>query len=184
MDSKSDKMATRKMASPPFILTTDHFRAEEVALRKQIYKVVKQPCMFLDGPFYSLKYPEIEGCYVDDVNSHLLTMQARARVSGAVVKIQILEVVDQGIRWGYRHEKRVVHNIYVWNNLDFTGCPEKYQREIAAWLRHVRDTHNEPYVRARQVSRTRHFKEELMMNRWHPDRVSKYLDMGIDVDDM
>ncbi len=27
-------------------------------------------------------------------------------------------------------------------------------------------------------------KEELMMNRWHPDRVSAYLEMGLDIDDM
>ncbi len=26
-------------------------------------------------------------------------------------------------------------------------------------------------------------KEELMMNRWHPDRVEKYLQMGLDIDD-
>ena len=26
-------------------------------------------------------------------------------------------------------------------------------------------------------------KEELMMNRWHPDRVLKYLEMGLDIDD-
>jgi hypothetical protein len=27
-------------------------------------------------------------------------------------------------------------------------------------------------------------KEELMMNRWHPDRVWKYLEMGLEIDDM
>ncbi len=32
--------------------------------------------------------------------------------------------------------------------------------------------------------RTRKVKEELMMNRWHPDRVMRLLDAGIDVENM
>lgn len=36
----------------------------------------------------------------------------------------------------------------------------------------------------RQIERTRVFKEELMMNRWHPDRVFKLLELGYDEEDM
>lgn len=35
-----------------------------------------------------------------------------------------------------------------------------------------------------KYARSNIFKEELMMNRWHPDRIWKHLEMGIDVDDM
>lgn len=35
-----------------------------------------------------------------------------------------------------------------------------------------------------QKARTDYFKEELMMNRWHPDRLMKYLEMGIDIEDI
>ena len=36
----------------------------------------------------------------------------------------------------------------------------------------------------RQMDRTKEFKEELMMNRWHPNRVFKLLEMGYDEEDM
>ena len=35
-----------------------------------------------------------------------------------------------------------------------------------------------------QKKRTDQFKEELMMNRWHPNRLWTYLNMGLDTDDM
>lgn len=184
MASTQSKMAT----APAFQLTFEHFQAEEIALRKQIYKIVPHPMLFSSTPLYTLKYPEIEGIWIyQTLEPGILTereKRERAAHRGALFTIYLQEVVDQGVRWGYKREKRVGHSIYVWSNLSFSGCPEKYQRDIADWLRHVRDTHNEPFVRARQQARTRKFKEELMMNRWHPSRVEKYLDMGLEIEDM
>ena len=39
-------------------------------------------------------------------------------------------------------------------------------------------------VRTEMKARCDTFKEELMMNRWHPDRVMKFVEAGIDVEDM
>lgn len=36
----------------------------------------------------------------------------------------------------------------------------------------------------RCINRTKCFKEELMMNRWHPSRVLQLLEMGLDIEDM
>ena len=38
--------------------------------------------------------------------------------------------------------------------------------------------------RKRVQTNTQRFKEDLMRNRWHPDRMDAYLEMGLDLADM
>lgn len=53
---------------------------------------------------------------------------------------------------------------------------------IQRWLPDLDELHNtEKQI---QFIKMNTVKEELMMNRWHPDRVSKLYEMGIDPDDM
>ena len=39
-------------------------------------------------------------------------------------------------------------------------------------------------ARKRVQTNTQRFKEDLMRNRWHPDRMDAYLEMGLDLADM
>ena len=43
---------------------------------------------------------------------------------------------------------------------------------------------NQEQSRQRIQARMRLFKEELMMNRWHPARMDTYLEAGVDVDEL
>ncbi len=53
---------------------------------------------------------------------------------------------------------------------------------VERWLPDLKEL----YQTEKQIQKIKmnHCKEELMMNRWHPDRVSAYLEMGIDLDDI
>ena len=53
---------------------------------------------------------------------------------------------------------------------------------VERWLPDIKEL----YVTEKLIQKIKmdQCKEELMMNRWHPDRVGKFLEMGIDPDDM
>jgi hypothetical protein len=77
--------------------------------------------------------------------------------------------------------------IYVWANGDVwatKGTPAEWKEVVRKWIRDIRDVNDEPMKRRRIIARSRAIKEELMMNRWHPSRVERLLDLGYDVDDM
>lgn len=69
---------------------------------------------------------------------------------------------------------RTVHQLA--ENHPFVRCA------VQRWLPDLDELHNtEKQI---QFIKMDTVKEELMMNRWHPDRVSKLYEMGIDPDDM
>ena len=53
---------------------------------------------------------------------------------------------------------------------------------VQRWLPDIKELYNtEKQIQKMKMDQC---KEELMMNRWHPERIEKYLDMGIDLEDL
>lgn len=53
---------------------------------------------------------------------------------------------------------------------------------VQRWLPDLKELYQTE--KAIQKMKMDHCKEELMMDRWHPDRLQKYLDMGYDIDQL
>jgi len=83
------------------------------------------------------------------------------------------------LSWRSRQELDVLRMVYEGKlGVDHPLTKTLVQR----WLPDIKELYQTE--KAIQKCKMDQCKEELMMNRWHPDRVGKYLLMGIDVEDM
>ena len=159
-------------------LTRDDFFHEEPVLRKWLFHI-----SFPKTGWPDRRFPDLEGCILYDLDPSQRE-DRKARRWGAVVKLHLQTRTYAGIRWGYQHFEWNDYWVYISPELVFEGCPDPYIGYFLKWLRYVRDTRWEEHIRERTVTRCRSFKEELMMNRWHPSRVEKLLKMGYEIEDM
>jgi hypothetical protein len=159
--------------------TRDDFFAQEMALRKEMFYVEFPPDKL---PVW--RYPGLDGCILYDLDPNH-KMDRRARREGAILKLQLQKMRDTGVRWGYRHYEWDSWDVYIWPNLQYDPiCPVQYRPTLEDWLRFVRDTYSERASKARTLRRTAAIKEELMAAAWHPDRVMRALEAGIEPEDM
>ncbi len=75
---------------------------------------------------------------------------------------------------------------YIYPSLDWTMTPFRLQVDAAVerWLAHIEEWFGRPAAQARVVARTALFKEELIAAAWAPIRVQRWLEAGLEVEDL
>lgn len=130
-------------------------------------------------------------CWMQFEEKHIIQDRLTAgRAKGSIFCITFTEakITRSHTVRGTREFPSVKRYVYIWANGDVwasKGTPPAWADMVRKWVRNIRDVVDEPMKRRRIIARCRAIKEDLMMNRWHPDRVGHFLMvLGIDVDDM
>ncbi len=115
---------------------------------------------------------------------HGLDVAATLAAGGFVLSLEFESGEDAVFAVLFQRQRKTVQPVLCesLNTADTTGVfrakVELLREALQAWLRSMLEPFN------RVVERCLCVKEELMMRAWHPDRVMRLLEAGIDMEDM
>jgi hypothetical protein len=115
---------------------------------------------------------------------HELDVDATLAAGGFILSLEFTNGEDAVFAVLFQRQRKVIRPVFCesLNTADTTGAfrakVDALREAFVAWLGALLEPFN------RVVERCLCVKEELMMRAWHPDRVLRLLEAGIDVEDM